>query len=87
MYDEELFAVSPYGEMAEQIFPSLSSKKKRRGGSYGGGFPGLAPLAGSGLPFLAPYVPGVSGMRMVGTGGVPGYGGLTTQQMFSSQVS
>lgn len=59
------------------------------GGFYGGGFAppfrgrGLAPGAGSGLPFLAGYAPGVSGMRMVGTGGMPGYGGMTTQQIFS----
>ena len=89
---DDFFDQSPTDEMVDQIFPSLSGggdfepaaggKKRRRGSSFGGMYGRLAPGAGGGLPFMAPYVPGVSGMRMVGTGGMPSFGGLTTQQMF-----
>lgn len=94
MYDD-FFDYASADEMIDQIFPSLSGggdfepaaaggKKKRRNSSFGGMYGRLAPGAGGGLPFMAPYAPGVSGMRMVGTGGAYSGGGLTTRQMFSA---
>ena len=90
--EQDFYATNPLDEMAEQLFPSMRSqivqsggRGKKPGGPGGNLRPlmGDIPIAGSGLPFMAPYVPGVSGMRMVGTGGMPTYGGLTTQQVFS----
>ena len=96
MPDDFLNFGQPDDEMIYQMFPSLrqnadpldysqrARKRQASGGGLGssGALGRLAAGAGSGLPFMVPYVPGVSGMRMVGTGGVPGYGGLTTQQIF-----
>ena len=91
---EDFYANNPLDEMAAQLFPALRAQGAplgRPGNKPGwpGGSPrpwmGDMPTAGSGMPFMAPYIPGVSGMRMVGTGGMPTYGGLTTQQMFSGQ--
>lgn len=61
-------------QLAEEQMPQLAGMAGLAGQ--------MATGAGSGLPFMAPYVPGVSGMRMVGTGGMPSYGGLTTRQIF-----
>lgn len=84
-------------EMIAQIFPSVMqssqlTRRPSRNPRYRSRHPGeiyddelgmFSQGAGGGLPFMAGYIPGVSGMRMVGTGGVPGYGGMTTQKMFS----
>ena len=91
---DDFYANNPLDEMTDQLFPALRAQGiplgrpgKRPGGPGGNLRPGMGDMsnAGSGLPFMAPYIPGVSGMRMVGLGGVPTYGGLTTQQMFSGQ--
>ena len=81
---DQMFAAqrAPAGPFRWPTDEEETSRSPRKPGMFSSMLRGLAPGAGSGLPFTAPYIPGVSGMRMVGTGGMPGYGAMSSRQIF-----